>query len=202
MPAKPILAALPKLFEAKQEPVRDAVKKLMVGFRPTLQKCRCSHSLALRCCWMTSTPHCTLGPLQQAVAQKTLWQLAFAAASILVQQEHRMHSDEHSSHLSPVQVELSSWVGVDTVRAILGDKMPEAMRKDFERILDDAGAARKAPTRFTRAVQASLCMLPPDTHFSSLHLSAVPAGLASLIPAQKAPPGKAGAGLWLKQRAC
>lgn len=30
VPAKPILAALPKLFEAKQEPVRDAVKKLMV----------------------------------------------------------------------------------------------------------------------------------------------------------------------------
>ena len=30
VPGKPILAALPKLFEAKQEPVRDAVKKLMV----------------------------------------------------------------------------------------------------------------------------------------------------------------------------
>ena len=34
--AKPILAGLPKLFDAKQEPVRDAVKKLMV--RPASNK--------------------------------------------------------------------------------------------------------------------------------------------------------------------
>ena len=31
VPVKPILAGLPKLFDAKQEPVRDAVKKLMAS---------------------------------------------------------------------------------------------------------------------------------------------------------------------------
>ena len=49
-----------------------------------------------------------------------------------------------------VQVELCCWVGVDAVKALLGDKMSDAMRKDFERILDDGSAARKAPSRFTR----------------------------------------------------
>lgn len=33
VPAKPILAALPLLFDAKQEPVRDAVKRLTVSGR-------------------------------------------------------------------------------------------------------------------------------------------------------------------------
>ena len=48
------------------------------------------------------------------------------------------------------QVELCCWLGVEAVKALLGDKMSDAMRKDFERILEDSSAGRKAPSRFTR----------------------------------------------------
>ena len=41
-------------------------------------------------------------------------------------------------------------MGVDAVKALLGDKMSDAMRKDFERILEDSSAGRKTPARFTR----------------------------------------------------
>ena len=48
------------------------------------------------------------------------------------------------------QVELCCWLGVEAVKALLGDKMSDAMRKDFERVLEDSSAGRKAPSRFTR----------------------------------------------------
>ncbi|KAK9818850.1 hypothetical protein WJX81_005118, partial [Elliptochloris bilobata] len=73
---QPLLKALPALFDAKQEPVRDSVKKLTV--------------------------------------------------------------------------ELAGWLGAEAVQGTLLDKMPELMRKDLEKLLAEAGNARKRPQRFTR----------------------------------------------------
>lgn len=56
---------------------------------------------------------------------------------------------------SCMQLELSSWIGVDTVKALLCEKMPEAMRKDMVKLLEEQAPMRKAPQRFTRREQAA-----------------------------------------------
>ena len=149
MPAKPILAALPKLFEAKQEPVRDAVKKLMVRFAlPAASQSRVWTSACRP--WLEPARLLSCPKRPQAGGPP----LCKAIQRILERSEHTCLDCASVPSQRTLQVELSSWVGVDTVRAVLGEKMPDAMRKDFERILDEAGATRKAPSRFTRAVQA------------------------------------------------
>lgn len=48
-------------------------------------------------------------------------------------------------------MEAASWLGPDIVRSLLLDKMPDMMRKDIEKLVEEAGAGiRKQPERFTR----------------------------------------------------
>ncbi|KAL0039701.1 hypothetical protein WJX77_005628 [Trebouxia sp. C0004] len=77
---QPLLKALPKLFEAKQEPVRDGAKNLVA--------------------------------------------------------------------------ELCCWTGPKLVQDTLLDKMPDSMRKDVEKLLEDIPTVRKRPERFTRKEEA------------------------------------------------
>ncbi|KAL0028272.1 hypothetical protein WJX79_006476 [Trebouxia sp. C0005] len=82
---QPLLKALPKLFEAKQEPVRDGAKNLVA--------------------------------------------------------------------------ELCCWTGPKLVQDTLLDKMPDSMRKDVEKLLEDVPTVRKRPERFMRKEQAQQAVL-------------------------------------------
>ncbi len=46
---------------------------------------------------------------------------------------------------------MAGWLGPDVVKSLLLDKMPDMMRKDTEKLVEEAGTgARKQPQRFTR----------------------------------------------------
>ena len=49
-----------------------------------------------------------------------------------------------------MQVELASWTGPDFVKSLLLKDMPELMRKDTEKLIDESGPGTKQPQRFTR----------------------------------------------------
>lgn len=57
---------------------------------------------------------------------------------------------------SLLQVELGAYMGADVIKATLCDKMPDAMRKDVEKLLEaQTGQPLKKPERFTRTEQAA-----------------------------------------------
>ena len=47
------------------------------------------------------------------------------------------------------QVELASWTGPDFVKTLLLKDMPDLMRKDTEKLIDDSAPGKKQPQRFT-----------------------------------------------------
>ena len=49
-----------------------------------------------------------------------------------------------------MQVELASWTGPDFVKSLLLKDMPELMRKDTEKLIDESGPGNRQPQRFTR----------------------------------------------------
>lgn len=49
-----------------------------------------------------------------------------------------------------MQVELASWTGPDFVKTLLLKDMPELMRKDTEKLIDESAPGKKQPQRFTR----------------------------------------------------
>ncbi len=51
-------------------------------------------------------------------------------------------------------------MGAATVQATLVDKMPDAMRKDVEKSIQEAPAGRRQPERFTRKEQARRAAAP------------------------------------------
>lgn len=101
-----ILKALPKLFEAKQEPVRDGAKNV------TVSQQACPIQLASQLC-VKSPTDCQLISLR-------------------------------------VQVELCCYTGPKLIQDTLLEKMPESMRKDVEKSLQDIPPGRKRPERYTR----------------------------------------------------
>lgn len=52
------------------------------------------------------------------------------------------------------QVELASWLGADVVRSMLLAKMPDAMRKDTEKLVEEA-PRKQHPARLTRKEAAA-----------------------------------------------
>lgn len=54
------------------------------------------------------------------------------------------------------QVELSRWVGADTVKGVLFDKMREAMQGDVSKLIDQAPEGRPKPERIIRSEQLRL----------------------------------------------
>lgn len=67
------------------------------------------------------------------------------------------------------QAELCCWTGPKLVQDTLLDKMPDSMRKDVEKLLEDIPPTRKRPERFTRKEQAKQAV------------SGVPAGPAAVV---------------------
>lgn len=61
------------------------------------------------------------------------------------------------------------WTGPKLVQDTLLDKMPDSMRKDVEKLLEDIPTTRKRPERFTRKEQANQAV------------SGVPAGPAATV---------------------
>lgn len=77
-----------------------------------------------------------------------------------------LRCDEHYRKLQPAllgsimlncemayacQVEVAGWLGADFVKSMVLDKMPDAMRKDTEELVDVAASGpRKQPQRYTR----------------------------------------------------
>lgn len=53
-----------------------------------------------------------------------------------------------------LQAELARWIGPELVKAALFEKMPDAFRKDVEKLLEEAPTGRPKPERFTRKEQA------------------------------------------------
>ena len=49
-----------------------------------------------------------------------------------------------------VQVELAAWTGSDFVKTLLLKDMPDLMRKDTEKLIDESPPGKKQPQRFTR----------------------------------------------------
>lgn len=52
-------------------------------------------------------------------------------------------------------MQFGAWLGTDYVQGTLCGKMPDLMRKDVDKLLEDLPAARKLPERFTRKEQAA-----------------------------------------------
>ena len=61
-------------------------------------------------------------------------------------------SRDRWSVLCYLQVELCAWLGADYVQGSLCSKMPDAMRKDVEKLIESV-SQRKQPERFTRKEQ-------------------------------------------------
>lgn len=53
-------------------------------------------------------------------------------------------------------MELSRWVGADTVKGVLFDKMREAMQGDVSKLIDQAPGGRPKPERLIRSEQLRL----------------------------------------------
>jgi hypothetical protein len=80
----------------------------------------------------------------------------------------------HFKLLNASQVEVAGWLGPDTIKSLLLDKMPDMMRKDTEKLVEEAGAGfRKQPQRYTRKEAAKRAMAAPPT--------ALPAGPAAAM---------------------
>lgn len=47
-------------------------------------------------------------------------------------------------------MKLASWTGPDFVKTLLLKDMPDLMRKDTEKLIDDSAPGKKHPQRFTR----------------------------------------------------
>ena len=61
-----------------------------------------------------------------------------------------------------MQVELARWVGASTVHALVCEKLPEAMGREVNKLLEEsaAGVGGAQPQRFTRAEQAKRASQP------------------------------------------
>ena len=73
-----------------------------------------------------------------------------------------------------MQVELASWTGPEFVKSLLLKDMPELMRKDTEKLIDESGPGSKQPQRFTRQdsarrAAAAQSMAAPDPESSAEH---------------------------------
>lgn len=53
------------------------------------------------------------------------------------------------------QVEMRAWLGADYVHGSLCGKMPDQMRKDVEKLMEDYPGSKTQPERFTRKEQAA-----------------------------------------------
>ena len=89
--------------------------------------------------------------------------------------------------LLPLQMELCSWMGAAPVQATLVEKMPDTMRKDVERSIQEAPAGRKQPERFTRKEQArrAAAPAPGPTSRPDEAAAAGPAASAAAAPEEE-----------------
>ena len=89
--------------------------------------------------------------------------------------------------LLPLQMELCSWMGAAIVQATLVERMPDAMRKDMEKSIQEAPAGRKQPERFTRKEQARRAAAPAPVPVSRPDEAAAtgPAASAAAAPEEE-----------------
>ena len=86
-----------------------------------------------------------------------------------------------------LQVELASWTGPEFVKTLLLKNMPELMRKDTEKLIDESSPGSKQPQRFTRReaakrAAAEQSMMAADPGDSAEHTAAQGADEAAPMP--------------------
>lgn len=75
----------------------------------------------------------------------------------------RLGQDNAKNDLCVVQVELAAWTGPDFVKTLLLKDMPDLMRKDTEKLIDESPPGKKQPQRFTRQEAARRAAAALDT---------------------------------------
>ena len=76
---------------------------------------------------------------------------------------HIGQAKRNMSSLCIMQVELAGWTSPDIVKSLLLKDMPDIMRKDTEKLMDENASGKKQAQRFTRseaAVRAAATQSP------------------------------------------
>lgn len=180
MKPQAISKALPTLFDAKQEPVREGVKKLAVrpwGYArlalttaPAIHPHAASISgmiAALPIPWTSFAKHWSIvivrylnGLLAGSYNFTETWLLrpfhtdCYRCLTLSLAFCHSAFCSQGSPG-NDLQVELRAWLGVDYVQGSLCSKMPDLMRKDVEKLISEYSGSKTQPERFTRREQAA-----------------------------------------------